>query len=151
MIKKPTKPCYACGLNDWWQRPDGGWNCGRCHPNPNLGSAPTLQPNEGKYSSEVLALRDRVILGNEKLNDAWWQICQIDHESQEWKDLVEQWHQANEKLSLLCIELKARGYTDCLYIENGKKIKKCLSPGDDIGCRVCPSRIPYWEQEFATL
>lgn len=148
-MRKPTKPCYVCGANDWWQRPDGGWNCGRCHPNPS--SAPVSQPNGGEHSPEVLALRDRVISGNKKLNDALKQIRQIDHESQEWKDLFEQWHQANEKLSVLCTELKLRGYTDCLYIENGKKTKKCLSPGDDIGCRVCPSSRKYWEEELMKL
>ncbi|GAI98556.1 unnamed protein product [marine sediment metagenome] len=52
-----------------------------------------------QYSPEVLTLRDRVILGNKKLNDAWKQICKIDNESQEWRDLLEQWHQANKKLS----------------------------------------------------
>jgi len=31
---KPTKPCCICGSNDWWQRPDGGWLCNKCHPNP---------------------------------------------------------------------------------------------------------------------
>jgi phage/plasmid-associated DNA primase len=31
---KPAHPCYACGSDDWWQRPDGGWVCGVCHPKP---------------------------------------------------------------------------------------------------------------------
>jgi len=31
---RPTQPCYACGSNDWWQRPDGGWVCAWCHPKP---------------------------------------------------------------------------------------------------------------------
>ncbi|GAH31958.1 unnamed protein product [marine sediment metagenome] len=81
-MERPTKPCYVCGSSTWWQRPDGGWLCGRCHPNPNPGPGPipgdeapqVSQPNKGKYSSETLALRDRVILGNKKLNDAWEQI-----------------------------------------------------------------------------
>lgn len=32
--KKPFRPCFVCGSNDWWQRKDGGWVCGRCHPRP---------------------------------------------------------------------------------------------------------------------
>lgn len=156
---KPNKSCYVCGSSTWWQRPDGGWLCGRCHPNPNPGPGPipgaemlpASQPNGGEYSSEVLALRDRVKLGNEKLNDAWEQIRGMAHDTEEWKELLEQWHQANKKLSLLCSELKARGYTDCLYIENRKKTKKCLLPGDDIGCRVCPSSRKYWEKELMEL
>ena len=35
-ISKPIKPCPACGSKDWWQREDGGWVCGRCHPCPVL-------------------------------------------------------------------------------------------------------------------
>ncbi len=159
-MQKPTKSCYVCGANNWWQRPDGGWLCGRCHPNPNPGPGPipgaevqeAPQPNEGKYSSETLALRDRVILGNKKLNDAWEQIKGMVHDSEEWKYQMERWRQGNEKLSLLCSELKLRGYEDCLYLDDqGKKTKKCLSPGDAIGCRVCPSSRKYWEEEFDKL
>ncbi|MFC1970406.1 DUF3854 domain-containing protein [Chloroflexota bacterium] len=32
--KKPTYPCYTCGADNWWQRDDGEWLCGRCHPEP---------------------------------------------------------------------------------------------------------------------
>lgn len=104
-----------------------------------------------QYSPEVLTLRDRVILGNKKLNDAWKQICKIDNESQEWRDLLEQWHQANKKLSSLCTKLQVGGYEDCLYLDKkGRKTVKCLEQGG-IGCRVCPSRIPYWEQELMAL
>ena len=104
-----------------------------------------------QYSQEVLTLRDRVIRGNKKLNDAWEQICQMDSESQEWRDLLEQWHQANEKLSLLCTELQARGCEDCLYRDDqGRKAVKCLEQSG-IGCRVCPSKIPYWEKELMEL
>jgi hypothetical protein len=28
------EPCYACRRNAWRQRPDGGWVCGVCHPDP---------------------------------------------------------------------------------------------------------------------
>lgn len=33
--KKPDHPCWNCGMNDWWQRKDGGYTCGTCHPQPN--------------------------------------------------------------------------------------------------------------------
>ena len=178
-IKKPTKPCWVCGANDWWWRSDsqwgpGQWLCGRCHPNPNPGSgsnpeegepAPEMvvsdQPGESHlvpvssskkaYSSEILALRDRVILGNKKLNDAWEQIKAMVRDTEEWSEQVEHWRQANEKLSLLCTELETRGYEDCLYRDDqGKKTVKCLDQGG-IGCRVCPSKTPYWEQELMEL
>jgi len=104
-----------------------------------------------QYSPEVLALRDRVILGNKKLNDAWEEIKKMVHDTEEWNRQMERWHQANEKLSALCTQLKVTGYEDCLYLdEKGRKIKSCLEQGG-IGCRVCPSRIPYWEQELIAL
>ena len=28
------EPCYACGRVAWWQRPEDGWACGICHPDP---------------------------------------------------------------------------------------------------------------------
>lgn len=103
-----------------------------------------------QHSPEILALRDRVMKGNDKLNAAWEQIRQMNHSSQQWRDEMERWHQANERLSILCTELKARGYNDCLYLdETGKKTRGCLT--DALGCRVCPSGVPYWEKELTAL
>lgn len=28
------RQCRMCGFSRFWQRPDGGWVCGVCHPNP---------------------------------------------------------------------------------------------------------------------
>ena len=127
---------------------------------------------------EIEALRERVKEGNQKLNEAWTAICLLDHKEQRWSDEVEKWHQANEKLSNLCSQLIGLGFEDCLYIIDGadiasksqeevqeilKKIDKgeyyrisdkvktkpCL--GDGLGCRVCPSRMPYWEKEIMNL
>jgi hypothetical protein len=30
----PPECCYTCGRSKFWQRPDGCWVCGICHPNP---------------------------------------------------------------------------------------------------------------------
>lgn len=154
-MERPNKPCYVCGSNTWWQRPDGGWRCNRCHPNPDPGSNPVPASNKAKYSPDVLALRDRVIVGNKKLNDAWEQLIKIADDKERWAEEMERWHQANEKLSILCDQLKLTGYEDCLYLSkvevpNSKRTKSCLGQGG-IGCRVCPSRIPYWEQELMEL
>ena len=102
-----------------------------------------------RYSPEVLHLRDRVRLGNDKLNKAWEQIKELDHSSQEWSEKMEEWHLANERLSTLSTELQYMGYEDCLYLnEKGEKMRKCLG---GLGCRVCPSRISYWERELMEL
>jgi hypothetical protein len=34
-IIKPSKPCFNCGGEEWWQRiPDGHFVCKWCHPFP---------------------------------------------------------------------------------------------------------------------
>jgi len=34
VVGRPTRPCYICRTNRWWQRPDGAWVCAACHPSP---------------------------------------------------------------------------------------------------------------------
>jgi hypothetical protein len=151
-MQKPTKPCYTCGSDTWWLTPDGRWLCGKCHPNPNPDSIPKLPATGEEYSSEVLTLRARVILGNKKLNDAFEQIKQLVHDSEEWSQAMDRWHEANERLSSLCRQLKLMGYTDCLFLDDqGRKTKKCLEFGDDLGCRVCPSSRDYCSEELMAL
>ena len=105
-----------------------------------------------KHALEVLALRDRVILGNKKLNDAFEQIKLLAHDSEEWSQAMDRWHEANERLSSLCTQLKLSEYETCLYLnEKGEKIKKCLEPGDALGCRVCPSSRNYPAEELMAL
>jgi len=105
-----------------------------------------------QYSPEVIALRDRVVRGNLKLNLAWQQLRNIADRTEEWAEQLDRWSEANEKLSTLCYELKLKGYEDCLFLDgNGKKTKKCLMPGEDIGCRVCPSSKKWWEEELMEL
>ena len=101
----------------------------------------------------IEALKARIRQGNLKLNLAWSQLKEMTHNTEEWATQFERWHQANEKLSLLCTELKLKGYEDCLYLENGKKVKKCLEPGESLGCRVCPcgSNKTYWQDELMSL
>ena len=103
-----------------------------------------------EYCPEVLALRDRVKAGNDKLTKAWHQILEIaDKEEQFQQD--ERWFKARYKLCILCSELQAKGYGECLYMENGKKMKSCLNSPDNHWCWVCPLGTPYWEQELKDL
>lgn len=147
---RPTKPCHICGSSDWWQRSasqwgPGEWLCNRCHPNPNPNPEPAPQ-SEGEYSPEVLALRDRVKVGNDKLTKAWLQVLQIgDPQERAYQD--ERWYKAKEKLEYLCLELEAKGYEDCLYIEDGRKGRRCPQSPDSSWCWVCPSTKPYWRNE----
>jgi len=145
-MTRPIKPCHICGSNNWWQRPDGGWVCGRCHPNPNLDASPVPSVVEEQYSPAVFALRDRVKTGNDKLFRAWQQIIEIsDKEERGYQE--DKWEKARDKLHYLCMELMYRlDYRDCLYIENGKKTKPRVRQ-DGFGCFVCPSRRRWWVEE----
>ena len=117
----------------------------------------TVTDNEGGvfqidvYRREnIEALKERLRLGNQKLNDAWYQLVAMDHSSEEWNMGIAQWHKANQKLSLYCDQVKELGFEDCLYLnKEGKKTRKCL--GEAISCRVCPSRTSYWETELMDL
>ena len=108
-------------------------------------------PAVKEYSKEALELRERVIKGNQKLFDAWQVICKIDHESQQWKDELEKWHQATAKLSILCSNLQGLGYWDCLYLEGERRLKNCLQNPDGFFCLSCPSRYPYWEKDAKVI
>lgn len=102
------------------------------------------KPTRKQYSEEVLALRDRIILGNQKLFDARMQIREMDT-GEEKKRQQERFDKARDKLHHLCLELQAKGYEDCLYYNNeGKRTKNCLKNLDDFWCQVCPSSYPYW-------
>ncbi len=129
--QRPNKPCYACGSNKWWQRPDGGWTCGWCHPNPN----PAPAPSKEQYAPVVLALRDRVFLGNDKLLRAWSELQGI-KDKEERDSQFQRWGEAGRKLGELCVALIDDGYRECLrQPDTPKSALDCL--GRDV-CLVCP-------------
>ncbi|MBU1449191.1 hypothetical protein KKF45_05095 [Patescibacteria group bacterium] len=133
--------------------------CKNSHHNPDFTNRINCINYTGKevamekpYSPELITLRHRVIQGNEKLIKAWSQLKEMTHNTEEWATQFERWHKANELLSLLATELKVKyNFNECLYMENGKKTKKCLPPGDEIGCRVCTSDYPWWSNELMPL
>lgn len=106
-----------------------------------------MQVLKETHSPEALALRARVIKGNQKLFQAWLEIRELADDREEWSRQMDKWDQAVKKLILLCTELKLRGYTECLYLEDGKKVKRCLDNPDGFWCQVCPSIYPYWENK----
>ena len=106
-----------------------------------------------QYSEEVIVLKERVIKGNQVLFTAWQKIKELDHGGEEWSGSMDKWNEAQERLHLLCQELKYKGYDECLYLnENGKKTKNCLQNPDGFWCQVCPSITrKYWEEELMDL
>ncbi len=111
---------------------------------------PKVKPKE--YSLEVLALKERVVNGNQKLFNAWNRIKELDHSTEEWANLMDKWNEAQERLHSLCQELKYKGFDECLYLDsNNKKTKGCLKNPDGFWCQVCPSTYRYWEKELMDL
>lgn len=138
---KPSKPCYSCSVEDWRETPAGSWVCGRCHPLP-----------KEAYSPDVIALRDRVINGNDKLFIALQQIKKLVHDTEEWSRQMDRLSEGAKKLRGLCSELKLLGFEDCLYLnDSGKKVRGCLENPDGFWCQVCPSKKPYWGPELMAL
>ncbi len=98
--------------------------------------------------AEIEKLKERIRLGNKKLNEAWEIIRKLEN-SDHWKAELQKWHLANVRLSAYCSQLKMLGFSDCLYINaQGVKYRACLEP---LGCRVCPSSISYWGSELMNL
>lgn len=105
-----------------------------------------------EYSSEIIALRARVKLGNEKLFAALRQLKGLAEDKERWSWEMDRCNKAQRLLQGLCLELTAKGYTTCLYLdEGGKKTKKCLGEGDEWFCNVCPSETRYWDAELMGL
>lgn len=106
-------------------------------------------------SPEFIALKNRIIKGNDVLWRAWEQIKGLAEDEEAWSRQLDRWAQAKEKLWYLVKELRTRfGFYDCLYLdENGKKTRHCLHNADGFFCQVCPceSGNPYWEKELFDL
>lgn len=103
---------------------------------------------------EFEALKARVRKGNDKLYVAWCQIREIAHDSEEWSKQMDRFDKARELLWLLVKELRARfNFHDCLYLEDGKKMRNCLSNEDGFWCNVCCCEHdnPYWSAEIFDL
>ena len=62
----------------------------------------------GKYSLEVLELRDRVQQGNKKLTEAWPQIRTITDEGKR-REQVAKWNGAIRRLQAMCGTLQKKG------------------------------------------
>jgi hypothetical protein len=45
-LRDGSHACTACLLGDFWQRHDGAWVCGICHPHPDVVASlpPTIDP-----------------------------------------------------------------------------------------------------------
>ena len=57
---KPDKPCWTCKFIAWWQRSDGVWVCGVCHPSPEVlrrafAAKKAKEANKGDLADEEVA------------------------------------------------------------------------------------------------
>lgn len=113
--------------------------------------AQEIKVQQRQYNLDVIALRDRVRAGNDKLFQAWLMTHKFTDDKERWTLEMDKWRAAQQKLCLLCSALKNMGYDDCLYIEDGKKTRSCINSSEGFWCVVCPSSIRYWEQELMDL
>jgi hypothetical protein len=134
LLDYPQDKC-SCGSTTWWfsgiepgYKGPPTWNCGKCHPPP----------------TRVGELKMRIIHANYVLSKARLEIFKMPEEQE--REAFRKWGEAVNRASALNKELKLLS-TDCLYIVNGKKIKKCFPPQSEIECFGCPN--DYWmEQEI---
>lgn len=123
--------CPKCHDNTWWfsgMNPkfmgSPQWLCGNCNP-----------PQDPK-----LVLRMRIIKGNWLLNKVRlmiWKQPEPDNVALNNPDFIN----GLKLISELGSEYKKLG-KDCIYLINGKKIKKCLISYNTIECFTCPN--DYW-------
>ena len=128
VLDYPEQTCPMCKGNAW-NYLGGTWICGRCHP-----------PVDQKGILRMRLIRGHVVLNKTRLE--WMGMT-----GQERKAASTQWYDAIEVLHGLVRELKIYD-TTCLYIENGKKLKKCIPKmGHGIECFACPNDY-FWSVEI---
>jgi hypothetical protein len=170
-VPAPPAKCYMCGGAEFWWRGDT-WICSKCHPNPNpadykepeyekpapvpatetqifIGSDPTKAKFiQDAFQTPLDQLLARVKAGNDKLM-AQWLVVRAARGDEEWEALLHNLSMAVQRLNQLCDILHNKGYHDCLYIENGKKVRSCVTDDKrDIPCWCCPSDVKYWVTEL---
>jgi len=122
IVDYPTKECYVCKGSTWWFRAGTGfgeWVCGICFPPP----------------TELETLKMRIRKGNY----LWTQVRWYSDESINEPRIIEMMN----RLTALGKQLKTLS-TDCLYFENKKKMKKCMTHPGQLECFTCPN--DYWFQ-----
>lgn len=130
----PQEPCYCGSTNFWYTH--GNWVCMKCHP-----------PIKGD-KEELIA---RAMLANWKLYLAWFKYKQLEKTDPAYEATLDQFRDGTKRATELSRQLKERGLTECLYIEDGKKLKKCnVIPNlyeqaptiENFFCHCCPNE--YW-------
>jgi hypothetical protein len=120
ILEYPEKSCFSCGKNIWWysgmdktyKGPHDQWICGTCTP----------------PSDPILVLKMRIMRGNYLLTQRRRQIDLLDDPDLQRAER-QVWGEGVKNLVKMSQELQD---SSCLYIENGKKVKKCVidnSPG----------------------
>ncbi len=165
---KPNGKCYTCGNVDWWYN-GRNWNCARCHPSPNpISSENTLivvdatKTKAGETAKiqtvplpaqDVETLRARVAAGVEKLVSGWMALKELP--DPDYAIELDRLFKSVNKLRILCTELEALGYRECLWAkEPYPKLwryggRGCDAWPDNLFCWVCPMTIAdYWNKNI---
>lgn len=139
-VDYPRIPCSNCNSLDWWWR-DSNWVCMKCHP-----------PVEGS-KEELIA---RAMTANWKLYKGWFGLDKYKKGTPAYTEAMAHFRDATRRAQDLARDLKSRGITECLYVENGQKLKKCgVYPDlyareltlENFFCHCCPNDY-FWEMEL---
>jgi len=139
MLDYPEKTCPMCGGDLWWwssivpeYQGAPEWICGACKP----------------PATEKAKLVMRIMRANVILSKARADIMTIE-DKEERLAQFKLWGESVNKIQEIGRGLKNFS-EDCLYIEKGKKVKRCLLPLIEKGfieCFSCPSNY-WWEREL---
>jgi len=95
---------------------------------------------------KVATLKERIKLGDKKLNDGWEYIHDNFVEPQLTLEL-RRWTEAAHKLLEMRDQIRLWGFNGCLYAgPDGKPSISCLDGVGPQGCMACPSDEPYWHK-----
>lgn len=117
--------------------------------------------DKNRLKQELPALALRVRDGNEKCIAAWLRVADYKDDNL-YEDGLAKISKATKLLIPMCdrlIEIQRAldpaGKSQCLYIMDGKKIKKCEQPMFTSGgkvvdtwCYICTSDHPFWKEEW---
>ena len=112
-----------------------------------------LTPDEAKlfaelYPMTVEQLLERVARGNDRLMEHY-DVIKQEKDNDTWGELMDNFFAAVNRLKVICDFLVFRGWKDCLYMKDGKKMRSCLNQSNEnFFCWVCPSEKKYWEAEI---
>jgi len=87
--------------------------------------------------TDTEALAERIRRGNATLNTEWQKARRMADDPAAWSAQMDKIERAFKKLDNLCLTLRYRGFTTCLYMKNYRRTVACWTDNGWF-CWVCP-------------